>query len=263
MDKRRFPRVQLEQPISIAYGRDQVLALADIVDLTVEGLAFNTEVELPGGMGLFVIFPGAEGVGENEVPAEVVRCIDREKENAFDSPFQYKVACRFIAINDSYLMDALYLVHGGSLKSRVNEGQEIQPSFFEFVGGSETLDRVHKNLYSKLMEHDWLKGFFKNVDGEKLVQQVTHFMGQNMGGDLKYNGTSPLKAHRHLFVSEEIFQIRYSLLKKCLEEEGLSEDICDRWLRIDKAFEKSVVKFDESQCFKRFAEDQIVIIPKP
>lgn len=112
-EHRKFSRTQISLPISIACGEEQTLFLADIEDLTVEGLSFISEKPIAKGAGLYVLFPAGGALKENEVPAEVIRC----QELAGKGPRAYKVAVRFIEMNDTYLMDALALIHGRRPKS--------------------------------------------------------------------------------------------------------------------------------------------------
>jgi flagellar capping protein FliD len=64
-------------------------------------------------------------------------------------------------------------------------------------------------------------------------------------------------------LTQEIYEARHELLEQSLIECGISEELTARWLKIDSAFVKSVVKFDPSQCMKRLDTDEILIIPKP
>ena len=136
-------------------------------------------------------------------------------------------------------------------------------TLFENVGGRPVLERVHKVFYDKLYEHPWLKQFFSEIDQKTIENQQTDFMISNMGGGKIYSGALPKNAHKHLFVTAEMFDLRNRILKESLAECGVPEELAERWLRIDDAFRKSIVKKDPSQCEKRFFTDEIVIFPKP
>lgn len=125
------------------------------------------------------------------------------------------------------------------------------------------LERVHKLFYDKLYAHPWLKDFFTPIDQKLIENQQTDFMTSNMGGGKIYSGGLPKNVHRHMFVSEEMFEVRKSLLQESLAECGVPGDLAERWIRIDEAFKKSVVKNDISHCEKRYATDEILNIPKP
>lgn len=136
-------------------------------------------------------------------------------------------------------------------------------TLFDRVGGRIVLQRVHKIFYDKIYAHPWLKQFFREVKQETIESQSTDFMTSNMGGGKVYNGQLPIIAHKNLFVTKELFDLRHTLLRDSIREAGLSPELMECWLRIDSAFEKSTVKLDSSQCQKRYFTDQIIVVPKP
>ncbi len=136
-------------------------------------------------------------------------------------------------------------------------------TLFENVGGRSTLERVHKVFYDKLYDHPWLKQFFSEIDQKTIENQQTDFMVSNMGGGKIYSGALPKSGHKHLFITAEMFDLRGEILKESLDECGVPADLAERWLRIDDAFRKSIVKEDASQCEKRYFTDAIKIFPKP
>ena len=136
-------------------------------------------------------------------------------------------------------------------------------TLLESVGGRPVLERVHKVFYDKLYEHPWLKQFFSHVEQKTIENQQTDFMVSNMGGGKIYSGALPKNGHKHMFVTDEMFDLRAEILKESLAECGVPEDLAERWLRIDGAFRKSIVKKDPSQCEKRYFTDEIQIFPKP
>ena len=103
-DKRKHPRVKIVIPIAVASGAEQNLDLADIDDLTVEGVAFLSEKSIPKGSGVYVIFPTGKGVKENEVPGEVLRS------QLVTGSNKYRTVVRFIEVNEAFARDALALI---------------------------------------------------------------------------------------------------------------------------------------------------------
>lgn len=140
---------------------------------------------------------------------------------------------------------------------------EEEKSLFEQIGGRPTLERVHKVFYDKIYAHPWLKQYFKGVEQKTIENQQSDFMTSNMGGGKIYSGQLPINAHKHLFVTHELFETRSALLRESLQECGVPNELIERWLRIDQAFEKSIVKTDPSQCQKRFFTDEIIAVRKP
>lgn len=130
-------------------------------------------------------------------------------------------------------------------------------TLFDRLGGRPILERVHKVFYDKIYEHPWLKQYFTDVEQKTIEDQQTDFMVSNMGGGKIYSGALPKNAHRHMFVSNELFDLRKILLQESLAECGVEEGLAQRWLRIDEAFRKSIVKNHPDQCEKRFFTDEI------
>ena len=104
-DHRKFPRLKVVLPIAVASGKNQRLDLADIEDLTVEGISFLSETPIPEGSDVYVLFPSGKDMGENEIPGEVIRS------QPLKGSSQHRIAVRFIEMNDAFLMDVLALIH--------------------------------------------------------------------------------------------------------------------------------------------------------
>jgi len=109
-------------------------------------------------------------------------------------------------------------------------------SLFDQVGGLPTLDRVHKRFYDKIYAHPWLGRFFEGHNQEAIELRQTQFMGLKMGGDIRYPGMALELAHRRMYISEEMLELRQSLLRESLQEEHVPEALIGRWLKIDRAF---------------------------
>ena len=122
---------------------------------------------------------------------------------------------------------------------------------------------MHRVFYDKLYEHPWLKGFFEGIDQKVIEDQQTDFMTSNMSGGKVYSGGFPKNVHRHMFIPNELFDIRGKVLRESLQECGVSKELIKRWLKIDDAFRHSIVKSDISQYEKRCKADEFVNIPKP
>ena len=71
-------------------------------------------------------------------------------------------------------------------------------------------------------------------------------------------------AHRHMYITEELFELRSQLLRESLEDAGISPDLAKRWLKIDSAFKRQVVK-ESIQSFYSWTwkYEKRVIVPKP
>ena len=136
-------------------------------------------------------------------------------------------------------------------------------SLFERLGGYDTLRKVHKIFYDKVYADAWIGQYFKDVKQETIENQQTDFMAQAMGGPDMYSGAFPVPAHKHMNITEELFEYRHELLKASLKEAGVNEENASAWLRIDGAFRKGIVKKSVSECEVRFKTDEILDFPRP
>ena len=135
--------------------------------------------------------------------------------------------------------------------------------FLDEVGGKDTLVRVHKILYEKLLSHPWLKGFFVGLERWHLEDQQTDFMADLFGGPACYQGRLPMNAHQHLFITEEVFMIRHKLLAESLAEANLSDAIIERWLRFDMDMMPAIIKETVDDCEGRYRTEKVIVVEKP
>jgi truncated hemoglobin YjbI len=140
----------------------------------------------------------------------------------------------------------------------------IKPSLFEQIGGLPVLEQVHTLFYDKVYAHEWLGQFFIGHDQASIERRQTLFMAEKMGGDVDYWGKLPEMAHRHLYITHELFDLRHQLLSDALHEAGVAENLIECWLAIDNAFVPVVVK-DSIESFYRhsFHYQKRIIVPKP
>ena len=135
--------------------------------------------------------------------------------------------------------------------------------YFDELGGRAAIELVHKHLYTKLFAHPWLGKFFEGKDRAFLESQQTEFMMGVLGGGKIYGGRGPLQAHKHQFITEEIFQIRHEMLKDAMKMARIPEHVQARWLNVDLGMRRSIVKERTDQCVGRYANEDIVVFPDP
>ena len=137
-------------------------------------------------------------------------------------------------------------------------------TLFDEVGGLPTLQKVHKIFYDKLYAHEWLKKFFVGHNQEAIENRQTLFMAEKMGGSVTYMGKQPRMAHRAMYISQELFDLRKCLLEESLQEAGLSKALSERWLKIDNAFKGQIVKDSIESFYSTTCKfEKRIIIPKP
>lgn len=134
---------------------------------------------------------------------------------------------------------------------------------FELIGGLPVLEKVHKLFYDKVYAHPWLGKFFVGHDQKAIESRQTSFMAAKMGSDIQYLGKEPYMSHRAMYITEELFDLRTSILREALEECDVPVDLIERWIKIDNAFKKQIVKKSIEEFYsKSWKYEQRVIIPK-
>jgi hemoglobin len=118
---------------------------------------------------------------------------------------------------------------------------------FEARGGRESLEKVCKVFYDKVYAHPWLKLYFEKIPQEHIERQQVNFMQKVLGGFDRYSGKTPPAAHKHMFITEELFQVRQQLLRDSFNE----------------SFKPQLVRQDMSQCKPRFEAEGVVAYSKP
>jgi len=121
---------------------------------------------------------------------------------------------------------------------------------------------VTEEFYEIVYADEWLKHVF-TIDQKIITSQQIDFMVDALGGERRYGGKSPADAHPHIFVTEEMWNRRESLLNDAMTKVGAPADLRSKWLKIDLAFKKHIVMKDESECRKRFFSDEIIVVYNP
>jgi len=138
-----------------------------------------------------------------------------------------------------------------------------KPTLFDAIGGLPTLQKVHKIFYDKVYAHPWLGKFFIGHNQEAIENRQTSFMAVKMGGDVTYLGKEPKMAHRAMYITQELFDLRTELLRDALKEVGVPDDLIERWVKIDSAFKKQIVKDSIEDFYKvTWKFEKRKIIPK-
>lgn len=131
------------------------------------------------------------------------------------------------------------------------------------IGDEDIVRSVHQRFYDYIYEDAFLGSFFHHRAKHLLVRKQTEFMVAAFGGANKYRGEPPAFVHMHMFITKEMSDIRETYLRRCILEEGLSEDICNRWLNVDRSFHESIEKNSEDECVMRCWGQQPIVINKP
>ena len=136
-------------------------------------------------------------------------------------------------------------------------------TLFDEVGGLPTLQKVHKIFYDKVYAHPWLGKFFEGHNQESIEVRQTQFIAEKMGSEKPYFGKDMKMAHRQMYITKELFDLRHELLRESIKEGGVPDELAERWLRIDSAFYRQIVK-DSIESFYAYSwkYEKRVIVPK-
>jgi hemoglobin len=139
-----------------------------------------------------------------------------------------------------------------------------EQTLFAAVGGLPTLRRVHKIFYDKIYAHPWIGKYFAGHDQKAIEARQTKFMAEKMGGDVSYYGKEMKMAHRYMFISQELFDLRSQLLRESLREADVPDRLARRWLKIDGAFRRQIVKESMASFLAwTWKYEKRVIVPRP
>ena len=83
------------------------------------------------------------------------------------------------------------------------------------------------------------------------------------GGPKNYSGRPPDGAHPHIFIQENMWQVRKQYLVRAFKEANFPEDLSDKWLRIDDAFKVRIIKKSPADCSGRWKTEPIINIEDP
>jgi len=142
--------------------------------------------------------------------------------------------------------------------------ETVKQTLFDAIGGLPTLQHVHKIFYDKVYAHPWLGKFFEDHSQEAIETRQTQFMAEKMGSSKPYLGKEMKMAHRAMYITPDLFEIRRELLRESIKEGGVPDELAERWLKIDSAFYRQIVK-DSVESFYAYTwkYEKRVIIPRP
>ena len=147
---------------------------------------------------------------------------------------------------------------------RLRAGESvIDSNLLEDIGGIGVIETIHRRFYDEIFADAWLGKFFLGKNEAALVRKQTDFMVACFGGQNVYQGDTPAIAHMHMLITDEMLELREDILRRAIAAEGLSENIIERWLSIDRAFHAAIAKHSKEECVMRCMGQQPIVAPKP
>ncbi|PYI56895.1 group I truncated hemoglobin [Paenibacillus flagellatus] len=99
-------------------------------------------------------------------------------------------------------------------------------NLYEKLGGEETIAKVVRAFYEKVLADDTVNGFFAHTDMDKQMRHQTAFIGFALGSGRQYQGKSMAKAHEGMNLQPVHYDAIVRHLGDTLREFGVSpEDI--------------------------------------
>jgi len=134
---------------------------------------------------------------------------------------------------------------------------------FNRIGGRASLIAINKVFYDKVYQHAWLKLYFIEIPQQHIEDQQVDFMQKVLGGENCYVGKAPPISHTHMFIPNELFDIRKQLLIESFNETNAHAEMIEKWLNLDESFRRVLVNKSPAECKRRFANDPILNFDKP
>jgi hemoglobin len=103
------------------------------------------------------------------------------------------------------------------------------PTLYEWTGGEETLQRLFRLFYDKVLQDELLGPVFRNMSADH-PRHVAHFVGEVFGGPPKYTGedkgshASMIAHHIGKMLDEHQRQRWIQLLLQTADEIGIPDD---------------------------------------
>ena len=138
----------------------------------------------------------------------------------------------------------------------------IDKTLYDRLGGKEIFIKVHKLFYDKAYADPWLGKFFTDKPQQVLENQQTDFMVQLMGGPKIYGGKSPKSAHQHIVITDELFELRSTMLSESIKEAGIADSLRQEWLDADRTFKRALEKNSEEECTRAYPNQPILNFPR-
>lgn len=149
------------------------------------------------------------------------------------------------------------------VKRKLADDSDFDADLLSDIGGESVVVKVHQHFYDIMFDHPWLGQFFFGKSKEALILKQTKFMVGAFGGTNDHTFDTPAFIHMHMFITDEIADLRQEILKQSILSQGLSSDIAKRWLKVDDSFRESIVKKSVEECIMKCVGQVPIVAKKP
>lgn len=120
---------------------------------------------------------------------------------------------------------------------------------YERLGGADALEHLI-DLFIDVVFDDFIIGFwFKGKDRERIKRHEVEHAAKILGGPSRYTGRPIVPLHKPLGINKGHFRRRLAILTKVLTDEGVEEDVIERWLAHDRKLQDQIT--DGTDCAPR------------
>ena len=117
---------------------------------------------------------------------------------------------------------------------------------YERIEGGERLGPLVQRFVAR-MATDFVIGFrFEGKDLDRIAFHEAELAAAHLGGPPAYSGRSIGEVHLRMRINRGQFRRRLAVLKTVLREEGVPDDVIDRWIAHDAALEAAIA--DPTDC---------------
>jgi truncated hemoglobin YjbI len=119
---------------------------------------------------------------------------------------------------------------------------KADPEMWKALGEGKLLSKILTDFYDLVFEDENLNGFFKDTTKNRAIEKQYNFLCKVFTGEKVYFGEKPRNAHHWMIISNELFNYREAIMKACLEKHGLPAHLISRWIAMENAYKKVIVK---------------------
>ncbi len=117
-------------------------------------------------------------------------------------------------------------------------------TLFQRIGGMIAVDAAVDIFYSKVMQDDRIRHFFRHIDMEKQAGKLKTFLAYAFGAPFPYTGKSLREAHRHMQLTEEHFNAVAEHLVSTLVQLDVEQELIDQVVAIAVSTKRDVLNLD-------------------
>lgn len=113
---------------------------------------------------------------------------------------------------------------------------------FDEIQKQINLEKIISEFYDKVFSDIFIGYFFTGKDKQDLIEKQISFSTNLLGGKAPYKGMPLKTAHNKHFIRRAHFNRRQLLLRETLEENQISSELIEYWLKKEQSLAGLVLK---------------------